>query len=511
MKEKNGVLIQNERMANRAVAKVMRITVLIFTLVYLLNVAGIFVVDMGTMTIAYVVGTVLLCIPTLLVNALKMQEWWVKYILTFCAVIFVTVSTITLGYHVVLLYIYAIAISSLYFSKQLNIVVTILSVAGVSLGQWLCFTLNIFEDDNFTSLYKLIVFGIVPRALILIAIAAIFTMLCERTALMLSNLMGAEEQQKIFEDMKHMQEMSNQTSTSLLTMVKDLSVITESSMEANEQIAEETENVLLGFSDNTKEITGVNERTQEINAQLMELGAMNDQVAQLANQVNQKTKENQEKMDCATNSMEQIHESTNESKVVIQQLGEESKEILGIVQVITAISSQTSILALNATIEAARAGEHGKGFAVVAGEIQKLSEQTKVAVENIGNILNEVVHNTEKAVSVMEQSAQLTQLGMESIREAGNSAAMITESNKEMSEQILEMDRTAENIRVKSGEVAQSMEQVDQNTKKNYHAIEHVTAATEENTAGVQEIEGMVDRIKQLAEELNSVVSEMDE
>lgn len=58
MGERSGVLIQNERQANRAVAKVMRITFLIFTLVYILNIIGIFVVDMGIMTLAYVAGTV---------------------------------------------------------------------------------------------------------------------------------------------------------------------------------------------------------------------------------------------------------------------------------------------------------------------------------------------------------------------------------------------------------------------------------------------------------------------
>ena len=50
MGEKSGVLIQNEKQANRAVAKVMRITFLLFTLIFLLNVFGVFVVDMGVMT-----------------------------------------------------------------------------------------------------------------------------------------------------------------------------------------------------------------------------------------------------------------------------------------------------------------------------------------------------------------------------------------------------------------------------------------------------------------------------
>lgn len=499
MEEKSGVLIQNEKQANRAVAKVMQITFLIFTVVYLLNVFGIFVVDMGIMTFAYIVGSVLLWVPTLIVIVGKNQQSYVKYILILCAVVFVTVVATTLGYHAVLLFIYAIAIASLYFSKKLNILTTILSVVGVSLGQWLDFVLNTLPDKNFTNLYKLFVYGILPRALILIAIAAIFTMLCERTAGMLSNLLNAEEQERMMNQMKQMQEQSRQTSDELLQMVKELSVITESSMKANEQITDETGCVLQSFSENTKEITGMNERTQDIHARLLALGTMNEQVAELAKQINLTTKENQEKMDDATESMEKIHTSAEQCKDVILELGEKSKEILDIIRVITGISNQTNILALNASIEAARAGEYGKGFAVVAGEIQKLSEQTKAAVDNIGKIVTEVVQYTDNAVSVMEQSVQLTMVGMERIEEVGNSTALITSSNSQMSDQILEMDKTVENIKSQSDEVAKGMEQVHSNTQGNYNAVEHVAAATQENTAGVAEIENLVERIKVLA------------
>ena len=44
MEERVGVLVQNEKHANKPVAKVMRITFLIFSIVFLLNVLGIFVV-----------------------------------------------------------------------------------------------------------------------------------------------------------------------------------------------------------------------------------------------------------------------------------------------------------------------------------------------------------------------------------------------------------------------------------------------------------------------------------
>ena len=113
MKKTAGVLIQNEKEANKAAAKVMRITFFIFTLIYLLNVAGIFVVDMKVMTVAYVAGSLFLWLPTIVVCALKKQDNYVKYLLIGCSVLFVTIATATLSYHVVIIYIYAIAISSL--------------------------------------------------------------------------------------------------------------------------------------------------------------------------------------------------------------------------------------------------------------------------------------------------------------------------------------------------------------------------------------------------------------
>lgn len=142
------MLVQNEKHANKSVAKVMRITFFIFSAVFLLNVLGIFVVDMTIMTIAYIGGSILLWFPTTIVNIAKLEGEYVKYMLAVCAVIFVTIVTSTLGYHAVLLYIYAIAI------------------------------------------------------------AAIFTMLCERTAGMLSNLMNAEEQEQMIQDMRLMHEKS---------------------------------------------------------------------------------------------------------------------------------------------------------------------------------------------------------------------------------------------------------------------------------------------------------------
>ena len=506
----NELLKKNEKEANLIVAKVMRITFIIFTVVYLLNVIGVFIVDKTIMTIAYIGGSILLLLPTILVKIVKQQNDWNKYVNVICASVFVTMLSITLTYHVVVIYVYAIAIASLYFSKKLNIVATVLTVAGVSVGQLLAFYLNTLQDDNFTQFKSVIIFGIIPRALILIAVAAIFTMLSARTAGLLSNLMGAEEQKEMLIRMNRMQENAAQTSETLFDMVSDMAEITENSLQANLSIAKESERLLQGTMENAKAVENADCKMQNIANQLTELSQMNHKTAMLTEQIADNTKENQIRMEDATNNMEQIHKSTEECKQIISVLGEESKEIIGIVRTITDISSQTNILALNASIEAARAGEHGRGFSVVAEEIQKLSEQTKSAVENIGTIVSHVVKNTEDAVFAMEENSKYTKNGIESIQKANESAALITHSNKELVEQIYEIDKAAEQIKESSGEVSDNMKQISNNTQENCNAVEQVTTATHANSAGTESLNGIVEQIRTLSGQLSTLVKECE-
>ena len=486
----------------------MRVTFLIFSLIYLLNVIGIFVVDQMIMTIAYIGGSILLLLPTVMINLCKREGNYIKYINVVCASVYVMLLSITLTYHVVAIYVYPIAIASLYFSKRLNVVATGLTVFGVSVGQILAFYMDTLQDDNFTQFDSVIIFGVIPRALVLIAVAAIFTMLCSRTASMLSNLMGAKEQEKMFKQMKEMKESASQTSEVMLGMVIELSQITETSLQANQSIAKESESLLQGSTENTVAVENADERMQDITEQLAGLSSMNHKTAMLTEQIEENTQDNQKRMSEATASMEQINSSSKECKEIIAALGEESKEIIGIVETITHISSQTNILALNASIEAARAGEHGKGFAVVAEEIQKLAEQTKTAVESIGSIVHEVVRNTEHAVAAMEHNAVNTQKGMESIQKANESATVITTSNEELAGQIHEIDKVAESIRKKSDEIAENMKQIRNNTEKNCSAVEQVSAATQESSAGAESLAQIVEQIKGLSEQMNKVIQE---
>lgn len=496
----NKMLMENEQQANKLSAKVMRITFLIFTLIYILDIVGIFTVKIGLMTIAFILGSICLLMPTLLVNILKMKNESVKYITVVCAAAFVTIMSATLVYHVVAVYIYAIAISSLYFSKKLNIMATLMTVIGTSAGQFFAFNYVDLIDRNFESMKSLITFGVAPRALCVIAVAAIFTSLCTRTASMLSNLLGAEQQKEMVEQM-------TKTSETLSGMVTKLSDITASSVKANRSIADESANLLAGSSENAESVSFADKKMNDMTNEISVLSDMNHKTAELTSEIEQSTKENQRLMDDATADMERIFESTNECSRIISCLGERSKEISGIVQTITEISAQTNILSINARIEASRAGEHGKGFAVVAAEIQKLAVETKAAVDNIEKIISEVAKYTDDAVSAMEQNSGFTKTGMESIRKANESSSVITASNGELAQKIYAIDRSAEEIRVKSSEILESMEKISANTAQNCEAAKLVTEATRENSAGTADLAKIVEDIKSAAEHLNQVIA----
>ncbi|HEX5227888.1 MAG TPA: methyl-accepting chemotaxis protein, partial [Bryobacteraceae bacterium] len=87
----------------------------------------------------------------------------------------------------------------------------------------------------------------------------------------------------------------------------------------------------------------------------------------------------------------------------VSQLGQSSKDIGQVVDLITTVARQTNLLALNAAIEAAHAGAAGRGFAVVAHEVKHLSDQTAQATGEIREKIEVIQRGTAIAVAAMEQ------------------------------------------------------------------------------------------------------------
>ena len=99
----------------------------------------------------------------------------------------------------------------------------------------------------------------------------------------------------------------------------------------------------------------------------------------------------------AISSVMVLVSSVNDAGGIVQSLGEDSKAIGGIIEVIKGVAEQTNLLALNAAIEAARAGEQGRGFAVVADEVRSLASQTQNSAEKINAIIGQLLKHVSEA------------------------------------------------------------------------------------------------------------------
>jgi len=197
------IIKKNEQEANNVVAKTMLITFGVFTLVYILNLVGIFVVEPLLMNIAYFVGSAALIAPSLINHFHKSESRKLKYIYVSLAALYLMIVVSILTYHSVVFYVFPIAIGGLYFSKQVTRYASALTAFVTVCGQYIGFFIGVI-DNNSPDLYSLTIYNILPRLLILIALSALLELMTNRTsALLKEDAQNFEHQEKYGRNMMY--------------------------------------------------------------------------------------------------------------------------------------------------------------------------------------------------------------------------------------------------------------------------------------------------------------------
>jgi methyl-accepting chemotaxis protein len=163
----------------------------------------------------------------------------------------------------------------------------------------------------------------------------------------------------------------------------------------------------------------------------------------------------------------------------INEINVSSKKIVDIITVINEIAFQTNLLALNAAVEAARAGEQGRGFAVVAGEVRNLAQRSGSAAKEIEVLIKDSVDKVEKGTSLVVRT--------------GETLKNISVSNRESTELISE-------VAVASEEQMAGMEQINK-------AVSELDKMTQQNAALVEEVSSLSEEVLNRAKEMKDSVN----
>lgn len=210
------------------------------------------------------------------------------------------------------------------------------------------------------------------------------------------------------------------------------------------------------------------------------------------------------------NQMDEINHSANMSHESVRLLLNQTQEITSILEVITNISDQTNLLALNAAIEAARAGEHGKGFAVVANEVRKLAEQSSLAANQIGELIQKILENTNHSVHSMDTVINNVQSGLSVSRETRDLFAQIATYTREVAQQIQGVSQASNKLNSGFKHVSDSVEEVKTIAEESANSVQSAAASSEEQRNFIQELISASEFLKNSSLELEKIIEEID-
>lgn len=172
-------------------------------------------------------------------------------------------------------------------------------------------------------------------------------------------------------------------------------------------------------------------------------------------------------------SMERISQVVHSASKRIQELGEQSKKISSIVNVIESIADQTNLLALNAAIEAARAGELGRGFAVVADEVRLLALRTSQSTAEISEMISEILNGTNNAVCQMNDGVEQVNMGVELAGKAGAAIVTIQHSFQQVVSVVESISLSLQEQNAASNEVTAHIDLIAGMSAQNSEATRH--------------------------------------
>lgn len=169
---KNNFLKNDELIANQYALKSANIVFVISTIVWILNLLNVFVVDPVIMRNCYVACLIIYISGRVVCAFSDMSKWWMKYFLLFWIEAFVTVLSIFLTFHAVMVCLIPIVYTTMYSSRKLVLYTYALTILSITIGVFGGVFIGL-PDENIVwlPLDKVALYFVLPRCMVCVAFA----------------------------------------------------------------------------------------------------------------------------------------------------------------------------------------------------------------------------------------------------------------------------------------------------------------------------------------------------
>jgi methyl-accepting chemotaxis protein len=301
---------------------------------------------------------------------------------------------------------------------------------------------------------------------------------------------------------------------SILDIAQSIGIGNEELSAASEEMAASSDDIAQAIEELAKGATRQAETSEHVN-NLIDLMANNTEaisdnaetVKDSSMEADSLAKTGMSQAEFSVEKIKEISAISEQTTLVINELGDQSRQIGEIIDVIKGIADQTNLLALNAAIEAARAGEQGRGFAVVAEEVRKLAELSSESTQQIADVIANMQNKTKLAVDSMDKSSKAVANGVEAVMEAGTAFTNINEAIQKIVGEATAAINALKELSVSARNAAQEMQDIAAISEESAASTEEISATTEEQSATMQSIAYSVQELAQKGLQLQSLMS----
>ena len=183
--------------ADRRVSAICRSIMVLMVVVMILNKVGVFIIS-DEIYPTLIISMVILFVPTILHDILKLEVKWARYLLMTLLVLMSGLLYAILSYHVVIMIVFPVAVSCLYCDKKCVIYTYFLSVPVMIASHLIALHLKIVPDEPLVTLKGTLLYGIVPRVIELLAVTVVCASVTNRMKKLVNDLI--QKNNELYED-----------------------------------------------------------------------------------------------------------------------------------------------------------------------------------------------------------------------------------------------------------------------------------------------------------------------
>ena len=184
---KSEFMNNNEMRSNKLFGKICLFAGFLVLFCLVLNEVGVFKIAPVIMRITCIASAILFFIPFVIYYLMKRNGEWVKYFMITDILIVVIMLYSVLSYHVMMMWLFPLVSSIIYFDKKLVHFAIFTTIPAIVLGHYLACTFLLLGDDPLRTVQAAMLYGAFPRIILFLSIAFVARQVTKKASKMLSN------------------------------------------------------------------------------------------------------------------------------------------------------------------------------------------------------------------------------------------------------------------------------------------------------------------------------------